>query len=349
MSGAPQPRGVHLVGSVPLPTAEEVFRTTCEVLGNYVRRLPDGETGERRHFAGYQRTVILENPGLEPVPPAPDDPLPVPKAQPRLDACASEVTFPRPGYAACALQSYQDFVRLRAEGVIPLSRRFLVALPTPMNIMGVFVRPEWQAALEVPYEAQLLEDLRAILDAVPPEDLAIQWDLCVEMWQWEGWIPAPFSNLKQGLVSRVARLSHKIPANVELGYHLCFGDWSHQHLQQPRDSANLVEMTNMLMDAVQRSIQWLHLPVPRDRTDDAYFAPLREMRLRPETELYLGLVHFTDGVAGTRARLAAAQKVVEQFGISTECGLGRRPADRGGTPDTLRELLRIHAEVAAPL
>ena len=43
-----------------------------------------------------------------------------------------------------------------------------------------------------------------------------------------------------------------------------------------------------------------HLPVPRNRTDEVYFAPLRTLRLHPETELYLGLVHYTDGIEGTR-------------------------------------------------
>ena len=82
------------------------------------------------------------------------------------------------------------------------------------------------------------------------------------------------------------------------------------------------------------------MPVPRDRDDDAYFAPLRRLRLPPHTELCLGLVHHTDGVAGTRRRLAAAEKHVQNFSIATECGFGRRP------PATIPELLRIHAEVA---
>jgi hypothetical protein len=64
------------------------------------------------------------------------------------------------------------------------------------------------------------------------------------------------------------------------------------------------------------------------------------LRLRPETELFLGLVHHSDGIAGTRKRMAAAAKVVTAFGIATECGLGRRP------PETLPRLLRIHAEAA---
>ena len=66
------------------------------------------------------------------------------------------------------------------------------------------------------------------------------------------------------------------------------------------------------------------MPVPRDRSDDAYFAPLSRLRLHPETELCLGLVHYTDGVAGTRQRLAAAERHVARFSIATECGFGRR-------------------------
>jgi hypothetical protein len=57
---------------------------------------------------------------------------------------------------------------------------------------------------------------------------------------------------------------------------------------------------------VQRLIQFFHLPAPKPRTDDAYFAPLTGLKLRPETELYLGLVHLD--MAGNAARLAAARR-----------------------------------------
>jgi len=93
----------------------------------------------------------------------------------------------------------------------------------------------------------------------------------------------------------------------------------------------------------RRAIAWVHMPVPRERTDDAYFAPLRRLRLHPETELYLGLVHHTDGVEGTQRRIDAAQRAVSSFGVATECGFGRRP------PETVPDLLRIHREVSAPV
>src|SRR2546430_3323840 len=54
-----------------------------------------------------------------------------------------------------------------------------------------------------------------------------------------------------------------------------------------------------------------HLPVPRDRTDPAYYAPLAALRLRPETELYLGLVHATDGVEGSARRMEVARRSEE--------------------------------------
>jgi hypothetical protein len=82
------------------------------------------------------------------------------------------------------------------------------------------------------------------------------------------------------------------------------------------------------------------MPVPRDRADDAYFEPLRRLALRPETELSLGLVHYTDGVEGTEKRLATAKKYAGNFSIATECGFGRR------NPRTIPELLHIHAVVA---
>ena len=84
----------------------------------------------------------------------------------------------------------------------------------------------------------------------------------------------------------------------------------------------------------------IHMPVPRNRADDAYFEPLRKLKLRAETQLCLGLVHHTDGVEGCTKRLATARKYVTNFSVGTECGFGRRD------PKTIPELLRIHAKVA---
>jgi hypothetical protein len=82
------------------------------------------------------------------------------------------------------------------------------------------------------------------------------------------------------------------------------------------------------------------MPVPRNRFDDAYFDPLERLAVPAETELCLGLVHYTDGVEGTKRRIATAQRHIPRFSIATECGFGRRD------PATIPELLHIHAVVA---
>ncbi len=102
----------------------------------------------------------------------------------------------------------------------------------------------------------------------------------------------------------------------------------------------MVDMANVLARRVERSIDWLHLPVPRSRDDDAYYEPLRDLKLQPATSLFLGLVHYTDGAVGTRGRMQAADRVLTNYGIATECGLGRRAGQ-----DIIR-LLEIHAEAA---
>jgi hypothetical protein len=109
---------------------------------------------------------------------------------------------------------------------------------------------------------------------------------------------------------------------------------------EPTDMGDMVALANRLTQGMARPIELIHMPVPRARSDEAYFTPLKALRLKPQTELCLGLVHNTDGVAGTRRRLATAEKFVTDFSIATECGFGRR------RPETIPELLRIHAEVA---
>jgi hypothetical protein len=103
---------------------------------------------------------------------------------------------------------------------------------------------------------------------------------------------------------------------------------------------HLVNFANALSKDIGRTIEMIHMPVPKERHDDAYFEPLKNLKLRPETTLALGLVHYTGGLEGTKQRIATASKYVKDFMIGTECGFGRRD------PATIPGLLRIHAEAA---
>jgi hypothetical protein len=135
-------------------------------------------------------------------------------------------------------------------------------------------------------------------------------------------------------------LGNHVPTDIDLLYHLCYGDSGHRHVVEPTDMRDMVDFANRVSRQLRRPAQLIHMPVPRDRMDDTYFAPLRDLALPPETELCLGLVHYTDGIEGTMQRLTVARRYAARFAIATECGFGRRDSK------TIPELLRVHAAVA---
>jgi hypothetical protein len=73
----------------------------------------------------------------------------------------------------------------------------------------------------------------------------------------------------------IARLAAAVPPDVELGFHLCYGDLDAKHFVEPVDSTKMVEMANLMVRSVPRSVTWIHMPVPMDRTDDAFYVPLK--------------------------------------------------------------------------
>jgi len=344
-----QPRGAHLVGSVPLASAEEVFRTASATLGSHLRRIPDGETGDRSRWVGWQGFAFKRLPQFELVRPAPGQYPPTPRFRLRAGADLAGASFGNLGYADEALRSFGVFESLQAEGVIRPGVRFQVSLPTPLAPVAVFVVDQAQAAVEPLYEGQLLAELWRILDGIPHERLALQWDVCIEVWLWERWLAAPFDDVEQEILARLARLGTAVPGDVELGFHLCYGDYQHEHFRQPADASILTEMANGICAGVERPVQWLHVPVPIDRADDGYFRPLAGLAAHEGIEVYLGLVHFRDGVQGTRTRARTALRHVAAFGVAAECGLGRRPPGRGGAPGTLIPLLETHAVCSHPV
>ena len=58
-------RHVHLVGSVPLRDAREVFTSVSGVLGQRLKRIPDGETGARSDWITWLEPAFADNPSLE--------------------------------------------------------------------------------------------------------------------------------------------------------------------------------------------------------------------------------------------------------------------------------------------
>jgi hypothetical protein len=338
---------VHFVGSIPLPDAEAVFRTLAEAAGPYLLRLPDGETGIRKTWIRFLQTVLAENPAIEVATDVPPFKFTqwdgkvlreIPRLRIKLGAKPDPNTF-KTGYAEMAIASWSLFERLEKAGVIPANVKFQVSLPTPIAPTYNNMVPSDRPALLPALTMHLIGEVERIAAAIPNDRLAVQWDVCQEVLAWEGYYEAGPVDFRNETIGVLTEIGDAVPAAIELGYHLCYGSPADEHCVQPKDMAIMVEMTNAVARGVERPIQFFHMPVPKSRTDDGYFAPLENLRLPAETELYLGLIHHDDA-QGDAARLAAARRHGRVDGIATGCGMAR------GDPARLPSLLAAHVRAA---
>jgi hypothetical protein len=333
---------VHFVGSIPLPDAEIVFRTLAGAAGPHLRRLPDGETGIRKTWIRFLQQVLAENPAIEiaNVPPFKFTQWDgrvlreIPRLRLRPGAEPDPATFAT-GYADMAIESWGLFQRLQQQGVIPPGLKFQVSLPTPVAPTYNNMVPADRAGVLPALTAHLAGEVGKIAAAIPGDRLALQWDVCQEVLAWEGYYEPGPVDFRTETLAVLTKIGDAVPAAIELGYHLCYGSPADEHCVQPIDMAVMVEMANSVAAGVARPIQFFHMPVPKERTDDAYFAPLDGLRLDPATELYLGLIHYNDE-RGDLARLAAARRHARVDGVATECGMAR------GDPARLPSLLAAH-------
>jgi len=337
---------VHLVGSVGLDSVPEVLHAAGDILRSMIKRVPDGEPGGRRCWISWQYPLLRASPYLAAAEGGPKASAGFIKLKLAQGVTPADLRFGELGYAREARASYQDFVRARERGEIAPGVRFQVCLPTPFAVVIAFCIPDAVRDTEPAYERAMLREVASICAEIPDADLCIQWDVCVEMVMWDGQIRyhGSFHASDEEIIERLVRISNGVPADVELGFHLCYGDWEAKHFVEPRDGERMVSLANAIAKTVKRPIAYIHMPVPIARDDEAFFAPFKNLALPKGTELFLGLVHGSDGVPGAMRRAGAAKKFIKEFGVAAECGLGRCK-----TPDHVIDLLKIHADAARHL
>jgi hypothetical protein len=339
-----------LVGSLPADSTEQAFRAGAELYADLVFGLPDGETGPRAAWVGYERERLCR--------PSPDvvvlEETESPTGIPR-HAYETPVFGVRPGAELRfdswpriddAIASYDVFRALRDEGAIPAGLRFQIGLPFPSSAMNAFKADH---AADYPVAERAFEDLVArelerLTAAIPPSELAIQWDCAYETQDIEGVLAWTSEGAWERFAGPVRRLTRLIPDEVLVGYHLCYGTFPEWPMYEARDYAVLVRMANFAVANSGRTVDWLHLAGPRYlRSEDrSFFRPLVD--LEPgAARVFLGIVLPLDGASGLRRRHATASRYIDDFGVAMYCGFGRQ---RG--PDGV-ETMREHARVVRSL
>lgn len=350
------PSSVHFNGSVNLPDAETVMREISSRIPSGVRRMTDGETGERGYWIRFQIQKFLQMPQFESVlvgrtyetaADAPD----MPQLRLADGATADTIQWPDLGYAGEYAKSFEIFDRLQKDGTIPAGVRFQMQYPTPLASMAGTIVPEDMPAVAASYEAALFADLDTLLATLPHDRCAVQWDVAIEFGLMEGAMGPGAAMPMDAITPGLVRCVDRVPADVPVGLHLCYGDYGHQHFKQPESLQLQVDLVDAVVSAAGRPVDWASFTVPQARSDAEYFGPLRDLAVGPQTELYFALVPYhpddqPDGTSSVQAEridtaLARSTAGAREWGICTECGMGRV------APDDVPTLLDLHREILA--
>ena len=350
------PSSVHFNGSVNLPDAETVMQEISSRIPMGVRRMTDGETGERGYWILFQIQKFLAMPEFEPVTvgkayETAEDAPQMPRLRLAEGASADTISWPNLGYADAYAESFEIFDRLQQDGTVAAGVRFQMQYPTPLASVAATIAPEDLPAVAASYEQALFADLDKVLADLPRDRCAVQWDVAVEFGLLQAAMgpgaAMPMEQLTPGLV----RCVDQVPGEVPVGLHLCYGGYGHQHFKQPKSLQMQVDLVNAVGSSARRTVNFASFTVPQASSEGGYFALLRDLAAGSETELYFALVpyHPDDQPEGTTAAqiehidtaLAGSSAGRREWGICTECGMGRVAA--GDVP----RLLDLHREVLA--
>ena len=228
-------RHVHLVGSVPLRDAREVFTTVSSVLGPCLKRIPDGETGERSDWITWLEPAFVDNPSLE----KSDELFRVHatgtariRYKLRAGTSVRNVRFDNLFYADIAKASYAEFATLKTQGVIPRHVRFQIDLVPAHSVIWLFLQDDLHQSLDPVYNEALRREIDKIAALLPHDQIAIQFDVA----------SAVFARLQRGESNAYGKtradmlasfsdillgLANHVPADMELLFHFCYGDSNH--------------------------------------------------------------------------------------------------------------------------
>ena len=288
-------RGAHLVGSLPFDDEAACMRRGLEVLGPWLRTLPDGEIGQKSEqfprgdriawvvYAIERITADTEGWQLVRAPNRGADGMATDyeqfqKLKPRRKP-AELAAHTALGYDAEAARTYPIFRALRDEHQRP-DVRFQVGLPTGFAMGFAFKSKLQWLRYTTAFNDVLAREAEAVL-RLAGDDVVLQLEVPPELFA-----AYKLPSRAVGLALRpIVDLLAKITTPARIGVHLCLGDFHNEALVHPRSLDKMVLFTNRLaaMWPSRHTLAFVHLPfaegaVPPPQ-DAAWYGPLRRLEL----------------------------------------------------------------------
>jgi hypothetical protein len=325
-------RRAHLVGAWPGRNPEHAMETALDHLAPFLDRMSDGETGDRSLWVTSGIDTFRANPDVEMLH---DGTWTSYEDTARWAVREGGTLDPaniRLHYRNAFERSYPAFQVLRERYDRP-DLRFQVGIPAPMDLAvytfgpAAFGDPSIGAACA---EATLREV--AEIAARADDDVVFQIETVLALVA-AAREPEPAAQAEVarqfagGLTDFVARA----PEGTHWGIHLCLGDFHHRAYGNMTDTGALVALANALAAGwpVGRTLDYIHVPFAAASeppvVDEAFYAPLRQLRLPDDVRLVAGFLHEKLDHEAHKALMARIEEHVgRRVDIAAACGLGRR-------------------------
>ena len=250
------PRDVHLVGSVPWRTRGAVFETVSAALGPRLKRIPDGETGERADWITWLEPVFAEQPGAGEV------------GRVVPAACHGNAAHPLPpqaGRMPAGRALRQPVLRRHRASLIPdfarlkRDRQDPARLPLPdrsgagpfgdlaFSCRTICMRRSTRSTTKRSSARSTRSRRRC--RTTRSRSSSTSHPRCSRGSNATTSRATAEQGRDAGDLRRILiDLANHVPADIELLFHFCYGDFNHKHVVEPTDMADMVEMANRLAD-----------------------------------------------------------------------------------------------------
>ena len=329
-------REVHLVGSVPAGSAGVAIRWALQELGNRLRTVPDGETGDRYSWIMSQEPRIANSHAF---------------VVKRAGTWSSYMDIPRyavaPGhkltgtsldlqYAHHAIMGRWTLDETLKEAGLP-DRPLLVGIPSPVDLAvfmlglpaglrhrGAFI----DATASEVHEARAETKSRAVYQLEMPLETVMAIKAAK--------LPAlARRQLHRKLIKDVIRLVKQTPMGTPWIIHLCLGDLRNTPVARAESTQPMVELIDALIDAwphAENTLVAVHLPLCDGQLppslDPAFYRPLCQLRGIGIT-YHAGFAHLRSTIEDQRQVQGFIEEALDGYaGVASPCGLGRMDMER---------------------
>jgi hypothetical protein len=339
-------RFAHLVGSLPGPTPAAAMATALEIVGPYLRSLPDGETGERRNWIISIIEGLRTHPDLE-----------LKKSgdwsdydrTPRLGVRKGHRLYGASldfGHVSAVRDSFPQFEAARSTA----DRRdltFQEGVPGDFDLAMFTLGPIGALTNRRAFTEATLTEIRDV-KAVSGADTLFQIEVPVELVLLAKAPAAARPGLAKVLARTVTRLAAGTAVGTRFAVHLCLGDMNNRAFGTMSDVSPLVLLANAVVAGWPpgRPLEVLHAPFAAAdhpaTTDPGFYRPLQDLHLPAETRFAAGFAHESQSIdEQRRIRTMIDDHLLRRVDIASACGLGRRSETAG------RAVLERHAELCA--